>query len=146
MNLEHAQRLLQSFHHWTGKTLIETPEALFDAPFVVVSHGTELDPVFNYANQQALTLWEMDWATFTQTPSRKSAEPVSQEERSRLLAQAQAQGYISDYHGIRISRTGRRFWIENVILWTVLNELSQPCGQAATFSSWKFIHAQTLMK
>ncbi|MBD1822154.1 MEKHLA domain-containing protein [Cyanobacteria bacterium FACHB-DQ100] len=137
--LQQAQRLIDSFHHWTGKTLIQTPEALFEAPFVVVSHGTEPDPIFNYGNRQALTLWEMDWETFTQLPSRKSAEPVSQEERSRLLAQAKAQGYISDYRGVRISSTGKRFWIEDVILWTVLDELNQPCGQAATFSTWKFI-------
>lgn len=137
--IQQAQRLITSFQHWTGKPLIETPEALFEAPFVVVSHGTEPDPIFNYANQQALDLWEMDWDTFTQLPSRYSAEPISQEERSRLLTQAKAQGYISDYRGVRISSTGKRFWIENVILWTVLDELDQPCGQAATFSSWKFI-------
>lgn len=137
--IQQAQRLITSFQHWTGKPLIETPEALFEAPFVVVSHGTESDPIFNYANRQALDLWEMDWDTFTQLPSRYSAEPISQEERSRLLAQAKAQGYISDYRGVRISSTGKRFWIEDVILWTVLDELDQPCGQAATFSSWKFI-------
>jgi hypothetical protein len=137
--IEQARRLMMSFQHWTGKPLIETPEALFEAPFVVVSHGMEPDPIFNYANQQALMLWEMDWETFTRMPSRKSAEPISQEERSRLLAQAKAQGYISDYRGVRISSTGKRFWIENVILWTVLDELNQPCGQAATFSSWTFI-------
>lgn len=137
--IQQAQRLITSFQHWTGKPLIETPEALFEAPFVVVSHGTEPDPIFNYANQQALDLWEMDWDTFTQLPSRYSAEPISQEERSRLLAQAKAQGYISDYRGVRISSTGKRFWIEDVILWTVLDELNYPCGQAATFSSWKFI-------
>ncbi|MEP0918391.1 MEKHLA domain-containing protein [Leptolyngbya sp. DQ-M1] len=137
--LQQAQRLIDSFHHWTGKTLIQTPEALFEAPFVVVSHGTDPDPIFNYGNRQALTLWEMDWEAFTQLPSRKSAEPVSQEERSRLLAQAKAQGYISDYRGVRISSAGKRFWIEDVILWTVLDEFNQPSGQAATFSTWKFI-------
>jgi hypothetical protein len=137
--IQQAQRLMTSFQHWTGKSLIETPEALFEAPFVVVSHGTEPDPIFNYANRQALVLWEMDWETFTQLPSRYSAEPISREERSRLLAQAKAQGYISDYRGVRISSTGKRFWIEDVILWTVLDELDQPCGQAAAFSRWKFI-------
>lgn len=137
--LKQAQRLMRSFEHWTGKPLIEAPESLFEAPFVVVSHGTEPDPIFNYANRQALMLWEMDWETFTQMPSRKSAEPISQEERSRLLAQAKAQGYINDYRGVRISSTGKRFWIEDVILWTVLDELDQPCGQAATFSSWTFL-------
>jgi hypothetical protein len=138
---QHTQRLIRSYEHWIGKPLIDSPDpqALFKAPFVVVSHGTEADPIFNYANQQALDLWEMDWATFTQIPSRQSAESITQEERSRLLSEAKTKGYISDYRGIRISSTGKRFWIENVILWTVLDEQNHPCGQAATFSTWKFI-------
>lgn len=137
--IKQAQRLITSFQHWIGKSLIETPEALFDAPFVVVSHGTEPDPIFNYANRQALELWEMDWETFTQLPSRKSAEPITQEARSRLLAETQAQGYVSGYRGLRISSTGKRFWIENVTIWTVLDEFDQPAGQAATFSQWTFL-------
>ena len=139
--IQHAQRLITSYQHWVSQPLIDSPypQALFEAPFVVVSHGTEPDPIFNYANQQALDLWEMDWATFTQLPSRNSAEPISQAERSRLLLEAKTKGYINNYRGIRISRTGRRFWIENAIIWTVLDEQNQPCGQAATFSSWNFI-------
>jgi hypothetical protein len=142
--IEHSQRLLTSFHHWTGQVLINTaPESLaqrlFEADFVVVSHGTQADPIFNYGNQAALDLWEFDWDSFTQLPSRRSAEPVSQADRDRLLATAQSQGYSRDYRGIRISRSGRRFWIEDVVLWTVLDERQQPCGQAATFSSWRFV-------
>lgn len=139
--VRHSDRLIRSFEHWTKQPLIRpaSAKALFEAPFVVVSHGTEPDPIFNYANQQALNLWQMDWSTFTQLPSRHSAEPISQEERSRLLNQAKAQGYISDYRGVRISSQGKRFWIEDVILWTVLDEDDRPCGQAATFSNWKFI-------
>jgi hypothetical protein len=139
--IQHTQRLIKSYQHWVGKPLMGSldAQALFEAPFVVVSHGIQSDPIFNYANQQALDLWEMDWETFTQTPSRKSAEPMSQEERSRLLIEAKTKGYISDYRGVRISTQGKRFWIENVILWTVLDEADQPCGQAATFSTWKFI-------
>jgi MEKHLA domain len=142
--IEHSQRLLTSFHHWTGQMLIDAaPESLaqrlFEADFVVVSHGTQADPIFNYGNQAALDLWEFDWDRFTQLPSRRSAEPVSQAERDRLLATAQSRGYSRDYRGIRISRSGRRFWIEDVVLWTVLDERQQPCGQAATFSSWRFV-------
>lgn len=114
-------------------------EALFTAPFVLVSHGTEADPILNYGNQSALQLWEMDWHQLTQTPSRLTAEPIEREERARLLEQAQTQGYISDYQGIRISRTGRRFHISNVIVWDVLNEQNDRCGQAATFDRWEFI-------
>ena len=149
--IQHSQRLLRSFQHWLDRPLLdvtgsplEAAEALFHAPFIVVSHGTQADPILNYGNRQALALWEMDWAQFTQTPSRLTAEPVEQEERDRLLAQAQAQGYISDYKGIRISSTGRRFWIQDVVIWDVLDEQNQRCGQAAGFDRWERVGEERL--
>ncbi|WRH68798.1 MAG: MEKHLA domain-containing protein [Planktothrix sp. GU0601_MAG3] len=46
--LIHTQRLLRSYQHWTGETLLdlndnleEVAEGLFYAPFVLVSHGIE---------------------------------------------------------------------------------------------------------
>lgn len=53
--------------------------------------------------------------------------------------EAKSHGYIRNYRGIRISSTGQRFWIEDVILWDVLDENYQRCGQAATFSDWKLV-------
>ncbi|KAM3099395.1 MEKHLA domain-containing protein [Phormidesmis sp. 146-12] len=143
--IDHTQRLIKSFQHWTGKLLVgqDSPEkqaqSLFEAPFAVVSHGTEPDPIFNYANAQALHLWQLDWKQFTQMSSRLSAEPVVQAERDRLLAEAKLKGYINDYRGIRITSTGQRFWIENVTLWDVFDENNRSFGQAATFSHWKFL-------
>ncbi|MBW4695777.1 MAG: MEKHLA domain-containing protein [Lyngbya sp. HA4199-MV5] len=142
--IQHSQRLCRSFQHWLDRPLLEisrssaeAADILFHAPFVLVSHGTEPDPTFNYANHQALTLWETDWQQFTQMPSRLSAEPVEREERDRLLAQAKTHGYINDYKGIRISSTGQRFWIQDVIIWDVLDEQNQRCGQAAMFERWE---------
>lgn len=139
----HSQRLLRSFRHWTGTALLDVTgspatiaEQLFHAPFVVVSHGTEADPVLNYGNQMALQLWQMDWHQLTHTPSRYTAEPMEREERARLLQQAKEQGYISNYQGIRISSTGERFWIQDVVIWDVLDEQAGCCGQAAMFAKW----------
>jgi MEKHLA domain len=146
--IRHSQRLMQSFQHWTGRALLEPiaasspqelAQALFQAAFVVVSHGTEADPIFNYGNRQALALWELDWHTFTQMPSRRSVAPTELEDRAKLLVEAKQKGYVSNYRGIRTSSTGRQFWIENVILWDVLDEQQQPCGQAAMFDQWRFI-------
>jgi hypothetical protein len=144
--IDHSLRLLHSFHRWTGKPLLAVEgepatiaKALFHAPFVVVSHGTEADPVLNYGNQMALKLWEMDWPQFTQTPSRYTAEPIEREERNCLLQRAREKGFIDDYEGIRISSSGRRFQISQVVLWDVLDEMGQRCGQAATFDRWAFL-------
>jgi hypothetical protein len=144
--IQHSQRLLNSYQHWTGRSLLDSinaPEdiaqALFEAPFVLVSHDTQADPIFNYGNQKALELWELDWNQFTQTPSRRTAEPVEWSDRDQLLEQAKTHGYIDNYQGIRISSTGRRFQIQDVLLWNVIDEQGNLCGQAATFSKWKRI-------
>lgn len=103
----------------------------------MVSHGTEADPIFRYANKAALALWQMDWHSFTQLPSRRSAEadPDIQSDRSALLAAALAKGHVADYQGIRISAKGQRFRISNTILWTVTDAMGQKHGQAALIGS-----------
>ena len=109
---------------------------LFHAPFVVVSHGTQVDPILNYGNQTALNLWEMSVEAFCQTPSRKTAEPMHRDERARLLERTTRDGYVDDYSGIRISSTGQRFLIEQAIVWNLHDETGNYVGQAATFSDW----------
>ncbi|MBN4005662.1 MEKHLA domain-containing protein [Nostoc sp. LPT] len=142
----HSQYLINSFQHWTRNSLLdangsplETAQALFEAPFALVSHGTDSDPIFNYGNRKALELWELSWEEFTRMPSRKSAEEVVQEERDRLLSEATTKGFITNYSGIRTSSNGKRFYIEDTILWNVLDEQNQYYGQAAFFSTWKFL-------
>jgi hypothetical protein len=106
---------------------------------VLVSHGTQADPVLNYGNATALALWEMSWAEFTQTPSRLTAEAPNREERARLLAAVTAHGFIDDYSGVRISKNGRRFRISQATVWNLLTENGLPCGQAASFNSWTWL-------
>ncbi len=141
--IEHSQHLLNSFKALTGNDLIDRTLSieiqannLFHANFVIVSHDTQPDPVFNYGNQTALNLWEFDWAHFVKLPSRLSAEPVAQIDRDRLLLEAKNNGYIQNYGGVRISHTGKRFWIENATIWTVTDRYGNDMGQAATFSKW----------
>ena len=141
--VEWSQLLLDSYRHYIGNDLIErTPDAeqqartLFEASFVVVSHGVEPDPILNYANQTALDLWELSWDRFIKTPSRLTAEPDERAERERLLTQARAEGYYDGYRGVRISSTGRRFRVEQALIWTVIDSAGKPIGQAATFSQW----------
>lgn len=139
----HVQLLLDAFARLLGRELVDRAgppaaqaERLFRAPFVVVSHGTEADPILNYGNAAALALWEMDWATLTRTPSRLTAEPVHRDERARLLARTLRDGYVDDYAGIRVSSTGRRFRIERAIVWNIVDARGAHRGQAATFDRW----------
>jgi hypothetical protein len=144
--VEWTQRLLNSYRHWTGRELIERidePDVqahrLFQAPFVVVSHGAETDPVLNYGNRMALDLWEMTWDQLVQTPSRLTAEPINRAEREWMLEQAKTRGYLDTYRGVRITSTGRRFLVENALIWNIVDAEGRRVGQAATFSTWTFL-------
>ena len=141
--------LLNSYRHWTGRELLDRDgspldqaERLYRAPFVVLAHGNEANPILNLGNRTALDLWEMDLETFLTTPSRQTAEPDHREARSDLLARVERDGFIDDYSGIRISATGRRFQIDRATVWNLIDEAGERVGQAATFSSWRFLDSE----
>ncbi|HXH71586.1 MAG TPA: MEKHLA domain-containing protein [Mariprofundaceae bacterium] len=144
--VRHVGLLLESLARLTGRRPVAAPpgsveaaRAVWQAPFALVSHGVEPDPVFNYGNLTALRLFEMDWQQFTCLPSRLSAEAPNQEERARLLQRVSQAGYIDDYAGIRISSTGHRFRIENAVVWSLTDPAGQYAGQAAMFERWSDI-------
>ena len=144
--VSHTACLARSFKKWTGRDLLEgnfstkeLAQKIFDAPFVVVSHGIQADPILNYGNRTALALWEISWEDFTRTPSRLTAEAPNREERARLLEAVMTKGFSDDYSGVRISKNGRRFQISRAIVWNLITESGKRCGQAATFSEWKFL-------
>ena len=143
---EHAELILSSLLRMTGRTLVD-PElsngeryrSLFEAPFCVLSHTTDADPIFNYANKTAMELFEMDWATFTQLPSRLSAEPQTREERDHLLERVTKHGFIDDYKGVRVSASGKRFMVEDAIVWNMIDEQGTYRGQAAVLFKWTML-------
>ena len=144
--VEHINLLRSSYKHYFGKDLfdsqlteVEIAKEIYTAPFVVVSHDTSADPIFNYGNQAVLKLFEMTWPEFTSFPSRQSAEPPNREERARLLQRVTTQGFIEDYSGIRISKSGQRFTIEQVTVWNLIDHHHRYCGQAAVYSHWKYL-------
>lgn len=136
----HVQLLASSYSRLTGRELLgsdialdDIGQALFKAPFGLVSHGTESIPVFNYGNQTALKAFDLQWSEFMRLASRDSAEEVNQAERELLMAKVKQEGFIDNYRGIRISSSGRRFWIERATIWNVLDESDNYKGQAAIF-------------
>lgn len=139
--LEHARLLIASHRHLTGRDLVDPALLPFDAasylyhaPFVVLSHDPTPDPRFTYANLAAQARFEMPWQEIVGLPSRLSAEPLVQAERARLLAQVATTGYIDDYCGIRITKSGRRFSIRNATVWNLVDAAGHLHGQAATFT------------
>ena len=144
-HLVHIRLLVSSFKLLKGKNIMASDcdienisREIFYAPFAVTSHGTEADPIFNYANQCALDLFEMAWENFIQLPSRLSAEIDSQEERDRILKKVSENGYVDDYSGMIISNKGKRFQIKNAIVWNVIDQ-DRYYGQAALIREWAFL-------
>jgi MEKHLA domain len=144
--MDWSQLLLNSFRHWIGRDLLERvgdpayqAHALFLSPCIVISHGMEEDPIINYGNQAAMELWETTWEDLTRTPSRLTAEPINRAEREWMLEQARIRGYLDTYQGVRVTSTGRRFLVENAIIWNVVDAREQRVGQAATFAHWTWL-------
>jgi hypothetical protein len=149
---QHVTRMLASLRRWTGRNLVDPglskqdqARELFYAPFVVLSHNTDSDPLLNYANRAGLNLFALSWHDLIVLPSRCTAEPIQQEDRARLLAAVARKGFIDDYRGVRISKDGRRFIIEQATVWNLMDENGDPYGQAATFSQWRYLEVKDFM-
>lgn len=139
---DHTRLLRASYRRVTGRDLIdpelddhEAARRLFEAPFALLSHNADPDPILTYGNRRVLDLFELDWQQLTRMPSRLTAEAPDREERARLLAQVTAHGFIDDYSGIRVSSSGRRFHIDGAIVWNLIDREGRHLGQAATFAS-----------
>jgi hypothetical protein len=104
---------------------------LYESPFCVLAQDASPDPRFIYANLAAQKCFEYSWGEFMGMPSRLSAEAALREERQAFMAAVLAQGYVSDYRGVRIAKSGRRFWIEDTTVWNVVDRAGTLRGQAA---------------
>jgi len=138
--------MLASHFGLTGRPLLQRMPAepdeaiagrLYSAPFAVVAHDDSPDPRFIYANLTAQRLFERGWEEFVGLESRLSAEAGEQAERALLLERVTARGFIDDYSGVRIAKSGRRFRIRRATVWNVSGAGGRRLGQAATFANWE---------
>ncbi|RDJ07859.1 MEKHLA domain-containing protein [Rhizobium grahamii] len=97
---------------------------------------TEPDPRFIYANVAAQKRFEYGWDEFIGMPSRLSAQAPDRAERQLLLEAVERQGFIADYRGLRVKKSGKRFWMEHGVVWQLVDGSGERHGQAAAFSSW----------
>lgn len=133
-------RLLStSYSRLLGRPLVplhvpieDAPRWLYEsAPFGLLAHNTDADPLFVYGNLKAQELFEYDWDELTALPSRLSAEAPERGERQAFLEQVERDGVVTAYRGMRVSKSGKRFWIDNVVVWQLHNDAGAHCGQAA---------------
>lgn len=115
-----------------------TPEWLYErASHCVLAHNTDTVPRFIYANRAAQTCFEYEWDEIVGLPSYLSAEPGDRAERQRLLDAVRRDGFATGYSGLRIAKSGRRFWIEGGVLWQLVDKTGMRRGQAASFGRWR---------
>jgi hypothetical protein len=110
-----------------------------ESPFAVLAHDTAPDPKFIYANRCAQACFEYHWDEMVSLPSRLSAEAPDRAERQVLLDAVARSGFMTGYRGVRVAKSGRRFIIEDGIVWELIDQDGVRHGQAATFSSWRSI-------
>lgn len=101
------------------------------APFALLVHNTAPDPTFIYGNRAAQKRFEYDWDELTALPSRLSAEAPLRDERKDFLDRVTRNGFIDNYRGVRITKNGKRFWIEDSVVWQFTDAHGQSLGQAA---------------
>ena len=134
------QRLLGAPLVPAGMGTTEAAAWLYEsAPFGILAHDTAADPVFVYGNKRAQALFEYDWDELTALPSRLSAQAPERSERQAFLEQVTRDGFVADYRGIRISKSGARFWIENATVWQLVDPAGKHRGQAAMIPDVKHI-------
>jgi hypothetical protein len=133
--------LTGSYERLIGKALVPAgadAEWLYEqAPFAVLAHDGSEDPKFIYANKWAQACFEYDFDEITELPSRLSAGPADRAERQALLEAVAQHGFMSGYRGVRVAKSGRRFLIEDGIVWELIDAEDRRHGQAAAFSSWR---------
>ena len=131
-----------SYRHWLGQPLPRPaglPEAnalawLHErAPYALLAHGSESDPLFCYVNQQALRCFGYPRDEFIGMPSRFSASPKDRDERQRLMEAVGRQGYASGYEGWRVDKAGEAFQIHAGVVWNLVDAQGIRLGQAALF-------------
>ena len=106
------------------------------APFAVLAHDAGDDPRFIYANRAALACFEYERSELIGLPSRLSAEAPDRAERQALLDAVARDGSGRGYRGLRVAKSGRRFWIEQAVVWRLERD-GTVLGQAAAFSKWR---------
>lgn len=131
--------LADSYRRLVGEPL--TPEGIppdaaarwlyEDAPFAVLAHNTAPDPIFMYGNKAAQKCFEYTWEELILLPSRLSAEASERGERQRFMEQVARDGFVTGYCGVRITKSGKRFWIENATVRDLTDVAGKYCGQAA---------------
>jgi len=137
-----ATVILDTHRRLLGRELIlrsgdaaEDARRLFDLPQAVLAHDTAPRPLLDWANFAAARAFDATPETLLGRPSADTAPADATADRRALFDVLARQGFVTGYSGVRVSVTGRRFIIEDVTVFALVDEAGRPAGHAAVIGS-----------
>jgi hypothetical protein len=131
----------ESLQKLTGVSLLDRMEGVetlsqvhSNERYSVLSHDIEDDPVYCYFNAGALSAFEYPVEEIYKLPSRYSAPdgPV-RSNRQALMETVVTEGVWTFPTAIRVTKAGRQFQLQDVVLWNVYDNDGVRVGQTALF-------------
>ncbi|KNC99940.1 uncharacterized protein SPPG_05313 [Spizellomyces punctatus DAOM BR117] len=151
--LGNVHRAIVSFHHYFNQTLVpftarpsknellKVADTVYALPFIFLTHtGTPTgghDPIYNFGNEKALSVFGRTPAELLQFPSRLSAGPDERTRREDFMREVAVKGCVKDYDCIRVKKDGSPLKMWDGYVWNVRDESGEIVGQAAMFKKWQ---------
>lgn len=104
--------------------------------FVLISHGMEPSPVYNFGNTACLNAFARSWETLTCMPSKECVVSKSQDEKLRieLMKNVTDYGFVDgEYRGYRTRGDGKFLKLTECVVWNCHDDKGEYIGQAALF-------------
>lgn len=108
--------------------------------YVLISHGDQKDPVYNFGNSACLQAFGRSWDNLTSMPSRLCVVSKSQDEalRIELMYNVTNYGYVDGaYRGYRVRGDRSLIKLTECCVWNCYDNDEQYIGQAALFDQEK---------
>lgn len=145
--ISHVTLLDRSLKRLTGQGIFDrigvkpsSPKGIYNTVclnerFVLISHGTESNPIYNFGNVAALQAFARSWDDI-KIPSAESVVLRSQDEvlRKELMRKVTENGFVEGASGIRVRGDGKFIKLVDAVVWNCYDaDDSTYIGQAAFF-------------
>ena len=161
--LTHIRLVDNSLRLWTGKGVLERmgmttvdaedrrddqnddyEQIYLNDRYVLITHGTEDDPIYNFANRAALAAFWRPWDDVVQLPSSQSVvlRSVDESKRIELMKSVTENNYVEEATGIRVRDDGKFIQLVDAVVWNVVDDGDDDgnrtyIGQAAFFDRYQ---------
>jgi hypothetical protein len=136
MNIQRNEELLRSSDSNEEKREYIYNSICKNERFVLISHGTEASPVYNFGNMACLNAFSRSWENLTCMPSRECVVSQSQDEtlRIELMKNVTDYGFVDgEYRGYRVRGDGKFIKLTECVVWNCYDDKGVYIGQAALF-------------